>query len=111
MPPATETSSDGISGDQPVAHGEHRVGARRLAQFDALLQGSNQQPGDDVDRGNQDGGQRVALVEPRRSVHGPVELGLARDRLPAAPRLGLVDQARHSCRHRWPSACLAEHPE
>ena len=42
--------------------------------------------------GNQNRGQRIALVEARRAVHGAVELGLAGDRLPPPPRLGLVDQ-------------------
>ena len=79
--------------DQAVADGEHRVGARGLGQRHALLQGADQQAGDDVDAGNQDGGQRVALVEARRAVHGAVELGLAGDGLAAFARLLLVDQA------------------
>ena len=79
--------------DQPVAHGQHGIGARGLAQLDSLLQGADQQAGDDVDGGNQDRGQRVALVEARRAVHGAVELGLAGNRLAAPARLGLVDQA------------------
>ena len=79
---------------QAVAHREHGVGARGLAQLDALLQGADQQAGDDVDGRDQNRGQRVALVEARRAVHGAVELGLAGDGLAAAPRLGLVDQPR-----------------
>ncbi len=82
----------GNQGDQPVAHRQHGVGAGRLAQLDSLLQGADQQAGDDVDGGNQNGGQRVPLVEARRAVHGAVELGLAGDRLAPPPRLGLVDQ-------------------
>ncbi len=79
---------------QAVAHREHGVGARGLGQLHALLQGADQQAGHNIDRRDQDRGQRVALVEARRPVHGAVELRFARDGLAPPPRLGLVDQSR-----------------
>ena len=78
---------------QPVAHGEHGVGARRFAQVDPLLQRADQQAGDDVDGSNKNRGQRIALVEARRAIHRAVELGFARDRLAAAPGFGFIDEA------------------
>ncbi len=53
----------------------------------------DQQSGNNIDCGNENRGQRIALVEPRRTIHGAIELGLARDGLAPAPGLRLVDQA------------------
>ena len=79
--------------DQAVAYRQHRVGARRFTQLNSLLQGADQQAGNDVDRRDQDGGQRIPLVKARGAVHGPVKLRLPGNRLPSPARLGLVDQA------------------
>ena len=68
------------------------VGAHRLAQVDSLLQCADEKTSDDVDCCDQDGGERVALVEPRRAIHGAVEFSLAGDSLASAPRLRLIDR-------------------
>ena len=79
---------------QSVAHRQNRVGAHRFAQVNSLLQRPDQQPGHDIDGGNQNRGQRVALVEACSPVHRPVKLGLLRDRLPPLSRRRLIDQSR-----------------
>jgi hypothetical protein len=49
-----------------------------------VLQDADDQPGDDVDAGDEQGGERVALGEADGAVHRAVEVGLAPD--PLAPR-------------------------
>ncbi len=92
MPPAIEIKQRRNQRDQSIANGEHGVGSRRFRQFDALLQSADQQSGHNVDCGDQNRCQRVALAEARRAVHGSVEFGFLGNRLPPPPGLGLVDQ-------------------
>ena len=58
-----------------------------------MLQHADQESGDDVDSGDQDGGHGVALGESRGAVHGAVEFGLARQVFAALAGFGLIDQA------------------
>ena len=80
-------------GDQAVAHGEDGVGLQRVAEGNVELEDSDQKSGDDVDGGEQNGGQRVALAEAGGAVHGAVELGFAGHRFAAGARLVFVDQS------------------
>jgi hypothetical protein len=92
MPPGHGDQQRRDNRDQSVAHREDVIGPNRFTQIDSFLQGANQKAGDDVDRGDKDGCQRVSLVESCGAVHGPVELRLARNRRAASPGLGFVDQ-------------------
>jgi hypothetical protein len=80
-------------GDQAVADREHGVGLERLAKGDVELEDSDEKAGQDVDAGDQDGGDGIALVETRGAVHGPVELGFAGCLFAAGARLMLVDES------------------
>ncbi len=80
-------------GDQAIADGEHGVGLQRFAERNIELEDADQESGDDVDGGNQDGGDGVALVEAGGAVHGAVEFRVARDLLAPGAGLRLVDQA------------------
>ncbi len=50
-------------GDQPIADGENGVGFQRFLEGNALLEDADEKSCDDVDGRNQNGGQRIALVE------------------------------------------------
>ncbi len=80
-------------GDQAVADGEHGVGLERVAEGNVELKDSDEESGDDVDGGEQNGGERVALAEAGGSVHGAVELGFAGDGFAAGAGLLLVDES------------------
>ena len=54
---------------------------------------ADREPADQVDHHDDDGGDRVALHELRRTVHRAVEVGFVGDLLAAALGLGLVDEA------------------
>jgi hypothetical protein len=80
-------------GDQAFADGQDGVGFGRRRQVETVLHHADDQPGNDVDEGDQHGRQRVALGEADGAVHGTVEVGLAPDA--SAPLAGflLVDDA------------------
>ena len=80
-------------GDQAVADGEDGVGLERLLERHALLKDADQESGDDVDGHDEDGGQRVALAEARRAVHGAAELRFARHQLAPLARLVGIDES------------------
>ena len=80
-------------GDQAVADGQHRVGLQRFLEGNALLEDADQKAGNDVDGGDQDRGQRIALIEAGRAVHGAVEFRFVRNLLAAGAGLHFVDQA------------------
>ena len=64
-----------------------------MPQIHVMLQHADQESGDDVDAGNDDAGDGVALGETRSAVHGAVKFSFAAQIFPAAPRLGFVNQA------------------
>ena len=74
-------------GHQAVAHGEHGVGLQRFAEGNVELKDADQKSGDDIDGGNQDGRDGVALVEAGRAVHGAVEFGVVGNLFPAGAGL------------------------
>ncbi len=80
-------------GDEAVAHGEHGVGLERVAEGNIELKDADQESGDDVDGGEQNGGERVTLAEAGGAVHGAVELGFAGDGLAAGAGLVFVDES------------------
>jgi len=57
------------------------------------LEDSNEKAGQDVDAGDQNGSDGIALVETRGAVHGPVELGFAGCLFAAGARLMFVDES------------------
>ena len=59
----------------------------------ALLQDSDEEASNNIDGGNQNRGQRIALTEARRAVHRAAELCFARHRLAPLTRLIGVDQS------------------
>ena len=65
--------------DESVADREHRVGRRRLCERQSALHDADEDAADDVDGGDEQARDRVALHELRRAVHRAVEVGLARD--------------------------------
>ncbi len=65
-------------GDQAVADGEHGIGLQRLYQRHPVLEDADQKSAGDVDAGDQNTGDRVALGEARRAIHGAIEIGLRR---------------------------------
>src|SRR4029077_5645888 len=83
----------GDHGNQAVADGKHGVGSERLAKRNIELEDSNKEAGEDVDGGNKDGGDRVALIEARRAVHGAIELRFSRNLFAAGASLMLVDES------------------
>ena len=64
-----------------------------MPQVHAVLQDADQEAGDDIDAGDQDAGDRVALREARCAVHGAVEFGFAGQLFAALAGFGFVDQA------------------
>ena len=59
-----------------------------------MVEDSDQKAGDDVNGGNEHGGQSIALAEARRAVHGAIELRFAAHQFAPGSRLGLVNQSR-----------------
>ena len=91
--PGYRDKQRGNQSDETISNRQHCIGSRRFAQFNALLQCANQQPGDNVDCSDQNRCHRIALVEARCTIHGAVELRLACDRLPPAPCLRFIDKS------------------
>ena len=79
-------------GHQAIAHGENRVGFQRVLERNVELEDADQKSGEDIDGGDQNGGQRVALAEARRAVHRAVEFRFLGDHFAARAGLLLVDQ-------------------
>ncbi len=79
--------------DEAVADGEDRVGAGGLHEGHALLRHADDQAGDDIDEGDEQAGNGVALHEFRGAVHGAVEGALVLQFLAAGLRRLLVDEA------------------
>ncbi len=79
--------------DQAVADGQDRVLLERVARRHAALQHADQQAAEQVDRHDDQAGDRVALDELHRAVHRTVELALLLDDATAAARLVHVDHA------------------
>ncbi len=63
-----------------------------MPKFHAVLQDSDQEPGNDIDSGNQDAGHGVALRESRCAVHGAEEFRLGGEVLSPGARFRFVDQ-------------------
>ena len=59
----------------------------------SVLKHANQKAGNDVDGGNEDRGQRVALAETRGAVHGAVEFRFAGDLFAAGAGSALVNHS------------------
>src|SRR6266853_4827504 len=57
------------------------------------LEDSDKEAGKDVDGGNKNGGDRVALIEAGGAVHGAVELRFAGNLFAAGASLMLVDES------------------
>ena len=80
-------------GDQAVADRQEREGVERRRENDMpLLQHADDDAAEQVDRDDQDAGDRVALDELGGAVHRAVEVGLARDLLAAlrGPRSSVI---------------------
>jgi hypothetical protein len=67
---------------------------RGLAHGHVALHDADEDAADDVDERDEQAGDRVALHELRRAVHGAEEVGLARDLVAPLARLRLVDEPR-----------------
>ena len=63
--------------DETIADCEDRVLRQRLTDRQSALERADEDAADDVDRRDQQSGDRVALHELRRAVHRAVEVGLA----------------------------------
>ena len=63
--------------DEALADRQDRVGLGGRREVEAVLDDADDEPGDDVDAGDEHGGERVALREADRAVHRAVEVGLA----------------------------------
>ena len=81
-------------GHQPVADGEHGVGLERVAQVHVVLQNADQEARDDVDAGDDDAGDGVALREAamRRPWRRRIRLRCSSSS-PAALGFGFIDQS------------------
>ena len=79
-------------GNQAIADGQDGVGLQRVAKGNVELEDTNQEAGDDIDGGEKNGGEGVALAEAGGAVHGAVELGFPCDRLAAGAGLVFVDE-------------------
>ena len=97
-------------GHQSVPDGEDGVGPERLAERNVELEDPDQKAGDDIDGGNENGGQSIALAEARRAIHGAIELRLAGDPFAAASAPEPHQSARRPDRRQWPSVFRAGRP-
>jgi hypothetical protein len=79
---------------QAVADGELGEGPQALQGAHVQHGHAHHEAAQDVDRGDDQAGHRVAPHELARAVHGPEEIGLAGDVGAALLGLGLVDDAR-----------------
>src|SRR6185369_9778366 len=67
---------------------EHRVSLQGFLEGNALLQHADEKAGDDVDRGDEDRSQSVALIKASGAVHGTIEFRFTSDALtvPCCPK-------------------------
>ena len=79
--------------DQAIPDGEHRVDLGCVAKPEPLLEHTDDDAAQDVDDGDHDARDCVPADELAGTVHGPVEVGFARDFLSALSSLDLVDEA------------------
>ena len=79
--------------DQPVTDREQAVGADGLRERQMVLEDPDGQAPDQIDHGDDDGGDGVAADELGRAVHGAVEVGLVGHLLAATASALLVDDA------------------
>jgi hypothetical protein len=79
--------------DQALAHRQDGEGLGGVDQLHVVLHDADHQTGDDVDAGDQQGGQRVSLGEADGAVHRAVELGFLADVVTPPLRFLLVDRA------------------
>src|SRR5579884_3503680 len=79
-------------GDEPVAHGEDRVGLRRGLDVGALLHHADEEAAHDVDRGDDEPRHSIPAHELAGPVHGTVEVRLLLDGAPPRPGLALRDE-------------------
>ena len=85
------------SGDlrhKTVTDGEHREPVNRLRRAHPHLHHAHAKPAEQVDEGDDDAGDGVALDELRTTVHRTVEIGLGRDVGAALARSVLIDEPR-----------------
>ena len=80
--------------DEAVAHAQQAVGVGGVGDRQVALGDADGEAADEVDGGDDDGGDGVAPDELGGPVHGPVEVGLVGDLLAAALGLLLVDEPR-----------------
>ncbi len=92
-PVDTDISRAGIWVTRPSPIGEQAEPVDRVAGGHAHLQHADREPAEQVDDGDDDAGDRVALDELRATVHRAVEVRLGGDLLASPARLVLVDQA------------------
>ena len=78
--------------DQAVADAQEAVGVGGVGDREMALGDADGEAADEVDGGDDDGGDGVTPDELRGTVHGPVEVGLVGDLLTAAFGLLLVDE-------------------
>ena len=77
--------------DQPVSDRQEAVGGDGVGEREVVLGHPDGEAADQVDRGDDDGGDGVAPDELRGPVHRSVEIGLVGHLLAPATCLGLVD--------------------
>ena len=93
---------------QPVAHRQRGIGGNRVGHVHAMAQNPGRQPTDNVDRGDNHPGNRIAAHKLRRTIHRAVERGfffqilapLARHRLGNGARAKLGINRHLLARHR-----------
>ncbi len=78
---------------QTVADGEDGVGMRRIGERQALLGDADDHAADDVDEDDQQAGNGIAAHELGGAVHGAEKAAFVLERLAAASRFVLVDEA------------------
>ena len=93
MPVDSESSSAGICEHEAVADRQQAVGGDGVGQRQVVLGHADGQAAEQVDGGDDDGGDGVATDELGGPVHRSVEVGLVGDLLPPPACLALVDGA------------------
>jgi hypothetical protein len=78
-------------GNQPIAHRQHGVGIRGVAEGHAVLRDADQQPADHIHHDDDETSDAVALDELHRAVHRAIELAFALE-LPATDLCGRLIQ-------------------
>jgi hypothetical protein len=81
--------------DEAVADREDAVGLRRLEQRQVVLHHADDDPGDHVDRHDDQARDRITADELGRTIHGPVELRVRLNLFTTLPGGLLVDETRN----------------